>query len=100
MTDPVYVRIERPEGYEDVCSELVIEDAIQHTAFTIADATAEVERLREALRPFVQPESYSADEVECRKNKEMDWCAVHSFRWPCPVAPARAALAGQEVERG
>lgn len=53
MADPVYVRIERPEGYEDVCSELVIEDAIPSTAFHIADATAEVARLREALRLFV-----------------------------------------------
>ena len=54
MADPVYVRIERPEGYEDVCSELVIEDAIPSTAFHIADATAEVARLREALKEIDQ----------------------------------------------
>ena len=56
---------------------------------------AERDRLAKALKPFTLPESYVTDEEECRKNAEMDWCAVHSFRWPCPVGPARAALAGQ-----
>lgn len=42
----VYVRIERPKDYEDVCPELVIEDAIQNTAFEIADATEEIAALR------------------------------------------------------
>ena len=48
----------------------------------------------DALRPFVDPESYTTTEEECRRNPHMDWCAVHSFRWPCPVGNARAALAG------
>lgn len=57
-------------------------------------ALVEVARLEWALRPFVDPESYSTAEEECRQNPAMAWCAVHSFRWPCPVGPARAALAG------
>lgn len=56
----------------------------------------EVRRLREALAPFCDPASYTTDEQECRRNPAMDWCAVHSFRWPCPVGPARAALAAAE----
>lgn len=62
-------------------------------------ALVEVARLEAALRPFVDPASYSTTEEECRLNPAMDWCAVHSFRWPCPVDIARAALAGQEVGR-
>jgi hypothetical protein len=42
----VYARISRPDGYEDVHPDLVIEDAIPHTAFEIADATAEIAALR------------------------------------------------------
>ena len=48
----------------------------------------------ECLRPFVNPESYGTAEEECRLHAAMGWCAIHSFRWPCPVASARAFLAG------
>ncbi len=61
---------------------------------TAEEATLRAARYEAALRPFVDPESYSTSETECRRNAEMDWCAVHSFRWPCPVGPARAVLAG------
>ena len=59
-------------------------------------AEARAERLVEALAPFADPERYNTTEEECRENKAMRWCAVHSFRWPCPVGPARAALAAKE----
>ncbi len=52
--------------------------------------------LAEALAPFADPERYNTAEEECRENKAMRWCAVHSFRWPCPVGPARAAIAAEE----
>ena len=62
-------------------------------------AESRLSRATEALRPFVDPESYSTAEEECRLNPAMDWCAVHSFRWPCPVEAARAALAEIGGER-
>ena len=58
------------------------------------DAESRLAAALDALRPFVDPESYTTTEEECRRNPHMDWCAVHSFRWPCPVGAARAALAG------
>ena len=59
----------------------------------LAAAESRAERLEKALAPFIVPESYSTAEEACRRNAAMDWCAVHSFRWPCPVTAARAALA-------
>lgn len=56
-------------------------------------AEARAARYEAALRPFVDPASYSTTEEECRLNPAMDWCAVHSFHWPCPVDAARADLA-------
>ena len=44
----VYVRISRPNDYEDVHPGLVIADAIPETAFEIADATSEIAALRSA----------------------------------------------------
>ena len=67
-----------------------------------ADSIAKDERIRKleaALRPFVDPASYSTTEDECRLNPAMDWCAVHSFRWPCPVDAARAAEREKEGNR-
>ena len=57
---------------------------------------ARAARLAKALAPFADPERYNTAEEECRENKAMRWCAVHSFRWPCPVGPARAAIAAEE----
>ena len=51
-TADVYVRITVPDDYRDVHPDLVIEDAIPHTAFEIENATSEVATLREALEPF------------------------------------------------
>ena len=45
----VYVKLTRPEGYEDVCDELVIEDAHIHEAFQPEDATPEIGQYRDAL---------------------------------------------------
>jgi len=59
-------------------------------------AESRAARLEEALAPFTDPERYNTAEEECRENKAMRWCAVHSFRWPCPVGPARAAIAAEE----
>lgn len=58
-----------------------------------AGIESRAERLENALAPFIVPESYSTAEEACRRNAAMDWCAVHSFRWPCPVTAALAALA-------
>jgi hypothetical protein len=69
-------------------------EAYAITVKSALDDRARAARYEAALRPFVDPESYSTSEIECRRNAEMDWCAVHSFRWPCPVGEARAALAG------
>ena len=94
MADPVYVRIERPEGYEDVCSELVIEDAIPSTAFHIADATAEVARLRKALKEIDQKTGHFGEAPP-----PPEWMPMLSLiAWVGRTA--RAALAGQEVARG
>lgn len=41
----VYLRLERVEGYEDVASELLIEDARCHPDFNPVDVTTEFERL-------------------------------------------------------
>lgn len=46
----IYMRLERPEGYEDVAAELVIEDAGVKAAFCPTDATAEVQALRAFAR--------------------------------------------------
>ena len=46
---PVYVLIDRPEGYEDVCADLVIEDALNSgwcRENVVHDATGEVAALR------------------------------------------------------
>ena len=73
----------------------VVEDVAGVRARLLA-AEARAARLAEALAPFADPERYNTAEEECRENKAMRWCAVHSFRWPCPVGPARAALAAEE----
>jgi hypothetical protein len=49
----VYVKLTRPEGYEDVAPELVLEDAGMHPAFSPEDVTAEIERLRAQVAPAV-----------------------------------------------
>ena len=59
-------------------------------------AESRAARLAKALASFADPERYNTAEEECRENKAMRWCAVHSFRWPCPVGPARAAIAAEE----
>ena len=52
--DPVYVKLTRPEGYEDACEQIVIEDAEIHPGFMPEPATEEVERLREEVRALEQ----------------------------------------------
>jgi len=52
--DPVYVKLTRPEGYEDVCEQLVIEDAEIHPAFMAEPATEEIERLRDQAEAYRQ----------------------------------------------
>src|SRR5690554_761983 len=47
--DPVYVKLTRPEGYEDACEQIVIEDAEIHPGFMPEPATEEVERLRQEV---------------------------------------------------
>ena len=42
MTGYVYVRLTRPDGYENVCNELVIEDAKINPAFEPEDFTDQV----------------------------------------------------------
>ena len=53
MSAPVYIRVERPEGYEDVCTELVVADFAEPSPhqrlWPYGDATAYVERLEAAL---------------------------------------------------
>lgn len=56
-TADVYVRITVPDDYRDVHPDLVIEDAIPHTAFEIENATSEVAALREALRSLARIET-------------------------------------------
>lgn len=73
----------------------VVEDVADISA-RLAAAESRAARLAEALAPFTDPERYNTAEEECRENKAMRWCAVHSFRWPCPVGPARAAIAAEE----
>jgi hypothetical protein len=46
----VYLRLERVEGYEDVASELLIEDARCHPDFNPVDVTTEFERLEAGAR--------------------------------------------------
>ena len=70
---------------------LLDEKTVHHAA-----AESRAARLAKALAPFADPARYDTAEEECRVNKAMRWCAVHSFRWPCPVGPARAALAAEE----
>lgn len=50
MSDPVYVRIDRPEGYEDVHPTLLIEDAIPNPAWQAEDVTEEIAHLKALLR--------------------------------------------------
>ena len=71
-------------------------ERLDATEAVLRAAESRAARLAKALAPFADPERYNTAEEECRENKAMRWCAVHSFRWPCPVGPARAALAAEE----
>ena len=42
----IYIKMIRPENYEDVCNELVIEDMHIHPDFQIEDVTQEIIVLR------------------------------------------------------
>lgn len=58
MSAPVYIRVFRHEGYEDVCSELVVSDFCEPSphrrAWPYEDATGYVERLEAALMEYAE----------------------------------------------
>jgi hypothetical protein len=53
MNRGIYVKLTRPEDYDDVHPDLVIEDACINPAFEPENVTDEVEALRNLLREMV-----------------------------------------------
>lgn len=64
MSNPVYVKLTRPEGYDDVCDELVVEDASIHPAFLAEPVTDEIAHLRSALEQIA---SHYGSAEQCRE---------------------------------
>jgi hypothetical protein len=54
MNTHIYVKLTRPEGYEDVHPDLVIEDAGIKHVFKPEDATGEVDALRQRINEPVK----------------------------------------------
>ena len=92
MSD-IYVRLSRPEGYENVHPDLVVEDAQIDPAFAPLVVTDEIERLRAELSGQRDGE---AQEIVTLRHKLAVWgCADHREHDEdtCPLCCAEIALA-------
>jgi hypothetical protein len=96
MMRPVYVRIDRPEGYEEVCGELVISDA--QIRLPHEDVSEEISALESALASEQVRRTQAEDRLaDVGRGCRCDGCAK-SGQAECPRTGDGHALAAARAE--